>query len=401
MQLFHRYHHHDMHTLFQTDFWRFELSIWLHVLARSMIAVFIPIFLLTMGWVITDVVLFYLIYTLIDVSLNFTAKWLTYKLGARIVLILGTLSFIAFFACLYSLTAGNWALLLAMALFAAIYDTFYWVSHIYYFMVCEKSQGNISQGVSFLYIAKRVAGVLAPAIGAVILIFFNQDTLTIISAIALALSALPLFYIHKTPDRPKKRPKTLREFFPNGQGLREYVIQGLYSFHTVAEGIFWPIFIYLLFETVESVAVIPIIISISTIIFSYFAGHIKKQRRHTIMALGAFLIAATWLLRLVVENNIFYYGTILLIGLFSVLVTIPLDSDLMEKGERKDPLATAAYRNFFAMWPRIILFGGLYLLLEVFHASFLLAAAAMLVIMAMNVLLVMKKPVQPLKEPTV
>ena len=109
------------------------------------------------------------------------------------------------------------------------------------------------------------------------------------------------------------------------------------------------------------------------------------------MALGAFLISITWILRLVIDNNIFYYASIFLIGLFVVLVSLPLESNMYEKGEKKDALDTATYQNFFSMFPRIFFYGTLYLLLEIFQVSFIAAIIGMLMIMAINYIFITKK----------
>jgi MFS family permease len=397
MILFQRYHYHQIDKFFHTDFWLFETSVWLHVFARSMIAIFIPIFLLQMGWSISHVMFFYFIFNVFDAPLNFFAKWLTYKIGARKVIALGTLFYVAFFAVLYNLNVGMWSLLILMALFAAFYDAFYWVAHIYFFMRCEKNDRNISKGVSLLYIVKKIAGILAPIFGALILIFFDKQLLIGLSMIFLLLSIVPLFKIKDTRDRPDKKPKNLREFFKKGDGLKEYIIKGLFSFHNVAEGVIWPIFIYTIFKTVESVAIIPIMAAGTVIIFTYFTSKVKKTNRSQIMTLGAFLISITWILRLIIEGSIFYYVSVLLIGVFAMLVSLPLESNIYEKGEKKDALATSTYQNFFSMFPRILFYGALYLLLEVFQVSFIAAIVGMFIIIAINYIFVIKKPIKDVK----
>jgi len=395
MQLSQRYFYHKIYRFFNTELRLFELSIWLHVLARSMIAIFIPIFLLKMGYSIAEVMLYYFIFNVFDFPLNFFAGWLTRKIGARYVIILGSISLIAFFAVLYNLTFNNWPLLIIMALFAALYDALYWVAHIYFFIKCEKNDDNISGGLGLLYILKRIAGVLAPIFGALILIFFKQQVLILTSIVILALSIWPLLKVKHTHDKPSNKSVKLKDFFKKWGDVKEYVLQGLCSFHNVAEGIIWPIFIFTLFKTFESVALIAIIVSITTIIFTYFTGKIKKADRNKIIALGSLLIAIVWILRLVIDNNIFYYVSVFLVGLFSVLVSLPLDSSLFEKGERKDALNASTYRNIFSMFPRIFFYGILFLLLSVFEISFLVAAISMFVVMAINYVFILKSNRSP------
>ena len=137
MQLFFRYNYHKIYRLFRTEFWLFESSVWFHTFARSMISIFIPILLLRFDYSITELMIYYLIFNIFDFPLNFFARWTIRKFGAKKTIILGILALIAYFACLYNLGPNNWSLLIVMALCAALYDTWYWGAHIYYFMKCR------------------------------------------------------------------------------------------------------------------------------------------------------------------------------------------------------------------------------------------------------------------------
>lgn len=384
MQLFHTYHRHGIYDLLHSEFRLFEFSIWLHVFSRSMIAIFIPIILLQLGYSIGEVMIYYLVYNIFDVPLNFFAGWLTRKIGARLVIILGSLASIAFFVGLYYLTAGNWPLLIAIALFAALYDVLYWVAHIYFFMKCTKQDTNLGKDTSSLRIVKKIAGILAPAIGAIILIFFNQKILIIVSVIVLALSIWPLLKIKGVKDKPEGKAKSAREFFDSWDKLKDYIFQSLSSLHGSAEGDMWPIFIFLLFESIESVAIIPIIVSITAIVFTYFTGKVKRASRNKMIMIGSLLIALTWIIRLSFTNAIILYASVFLIGFFAILVDIPLDSNIFEKGKQSDALSASMYRNTFSMFAKMLLFAVLALLVNVFHVSFIIAAAAMFVLMALS-----------------
>ena len=399
MQLFLRYHYHKIYKLFHTEFWLFESSIWLHTFARSMISIFIPILLLRFGYSITEVLMYYLIFNIFDFPLNFFAKWTIQKIGAKRAIILGILALVGYFAVLYNMGANTWHLLILMAILAAFYDTWYWGAHIYYFMKCSPHDDNVSRDASFLYIVKRVAGILAPIIGAVILIFVNQQVLIIFSVVVLLLSLWPLFKIKDIRDKPKKeRIISAKEFFKTWDDLKEYIMQGICSFHNVAEGVIWPIFIYSLFKSIESVAVIPVIVSLTAIAFIYFTGKIKKGNRARVMALGSLLVALVWILRLFIVNDIFLYASIFLVGLFSIFVSLPLESNIFEKGEKKSALATSIYRNTFSMFPRIFFYGVLILLLEVFKVSFIAAAVAMFIFMVLSLMFVSSKSGAKIKD---
>lgn len=367
-----------------SDFWLFEFSVWLHVFGRSLISVFIPILLLSANFSIGEVIVYYLIYNVFDVPLNFFAGWLVRKIGARFVIIVGILSSIAFFIVLFNLTQNNWPLLILLAFFSALYDALYWVAHIYYFIESSKERHSISKDTSTFYIVKKIGGIFAPAFGAAILIFYNQQILIVFSIIFLLLSIWPLAKMKKTKDRPTGKRPSFKEFFKNKKDLKDYITLSLFGLHGTTEGIIWPLFIFVVFGTFKSVAIIPIILSVTTIIFTYYAGRVHKRDRTNTLMLGSLFIAIIWLLRLFLDSTIFYYASIFLIGLFSVLIMIPLDSNVFEQGQRKDALTVSVYRNTFSMAPRILLYGTLALLVNVFNISFVIAATSMVIIIAVT-----------------
>lgn len=384
MRLFHFHHRNSINRLIHSDFWLFEFSVWLHTFAVSMVSIFVPIFLLQIGYSIGEVMLFYFIYNLIDTPLNFFARFLVRKIGARKVVILGSIMAVAFFVSLFELTVGNWPLLVLIALFAALYDTFYWVAHLYLFMRCSKSDDNVSEDAGILRMMRRIAGMIAPALGAVVLVSWNRGVLLIIASIILILSILPLFKITDIEDKPRRKQKKFNEFFSSWDITRDYISSIFITFHNTAESILWPIFIYFLFVSIESVAILPIIVSVTSIIFLYVAGKTKKEKRDIIMAMASMAIALVWIARLFVDSSAFYYISVFLLGFFTIFVALPLDSYIFEKGEKVDSLSASTYMNASHMFANAILFGVMALLVGFYEVSFILAALSMFMVAGLS-----------------
>ena len=77
--------------------------------------------------------------------------------------------------------------------------------------------------------------------------------------------------------------------------LRLHELEGFFHIHSTTESIIWPLFIFLFFSHIEAVAVLPMIVSITTIIFTFSAGKIDKRKRNKMIILGSFLIAVIWI----------------------------------------------------------------------------------------------------------
>lgn len=374
MHLFRTYHHHQFHRSIKAEFWLYELSVWLHVLGRSVIAVFIPILLLELDYSVREVFIYYLMYHIFDIPFNWLARAYIVKWGARNAIILATVLSLFFFVLLYNLGPAAWLMLVFMALFSGLYDSLYWVAHIYYFLESSKKRHASEKDTSIMYIVRKVGSILAPAIGAVILIFFNEHILIAVSVFFLLLSIVPLFFMNQVSDKPKKPPLKARAFFAKTKTVREYVSLVLYSVHAEVEDVIWPIFIYITFQSIESVAAVPIIVSIVTIIFSYYTGRFSNKKTTRMIAAGGVFIGCIWIARLLFDNTVFYFVSIALVGLFSVFVSLPIDSHIYEKTENIDSLTASTYRNAGIMIPHLVMYITLIAILSMFEVSFVMAA---------------------------
>ena len=106
-----------------------------------------------MNYSIGEVVLYYFLYNLFDMPLNFLAQSLTAKFGAKFAIILGSIFSIGYFIVLFNLTPNNWLLLLALAILAAFYDTLYWVAHLFIFYKYSQKKTETPQRTLVLYIS--------------------------------------------------------------------------------------------------------------------------------------------------------------------------------------------------------------------------------------------------------
>jgi len=381
------YHRHGLHRLAShPDLHRFELALWLHTLARSLVAIFVPILLLQIGHSIAQVMVYYLIYNAFDVPLNFLAGSLVRRIGARLVMILGTLATIGFFGLLGVLPPGHWPLLVLLAALAALYDTFFWVAHIYIFIETTREGVDAGRTVGAVEAIRKLGNVVGPTLGALILIGGGKVALVGASVIIFVLSMVPLFRMRDLHDIPASKKVAFREFFRDPQERRDYLSRALFGIHGDASEILWPLFIFTVFGTLGSVAAVPTIVALTTIIFSYLVGRLTREYRNRLIITGSLLIACVWILRMAVQDPLFYYVTVFLMGFLALLVDIPLDSNMTARGVRIGSLEAAVYRNTASMAPRVVLFGVLALAVGVFNVSFILAAASTLLLFAVNAL---------------
>jgi MFS family permease len=394
MQLAHFYNRHRLYRLSaHPDLHNFEFAMWLHALARSLISVYVPILLLESGYSLSDVIVFYLLFNTIDIPLNFVVERILRKIGARKVMILGTIATIAFFGLLGILPPDNWPLLFLLAVLAAVYDTLFWIAHVYLFIEVNREGIDAGKSVGALEGIRQLAYIVGPLIGALILIVLGKGYLAIASIIIFALSIIPLFRMRHVRDLPNEKKLSIRGHFSSLQDKKNYLILALWSVHDEVDGIIWPLFIFTVFGTIESVAIIPVMVSISTIIFSYLVGRLTKQHGIQMITIGAALVASIWLLRITITNPYLLYASIFIVGISSLLVTIPVDANITSIGLRAGSLATATQRNIISMILRIPLYVVLLLLVNVFKISFGVAAICLIFILYITLISSRRMPV--------
>ncbi|OGG83259.1 hypothetical protein A3A42_01625 [Candidatus Kaiserbacteria bacterium RIFCSPLOWO2_01_FULL_55_25] len=378
MRAFHFYHGHRMGMHF-SDFWLYELSMWFHTLAHSLVNIFIPILMLKSGYDIKGVVLFYLLFNIIDVPLNFVARTFVRLMGARFSIVVATCATIAFFWIFLRIHEPTLTILFLLAALAAVYDTFYWVAHFFLFMESGGTSKQASNSTGIMYAVRQGAIILGPATGAVILIFFSQTALLYVTIAGLLLSLVPLIALSTLPDKPQNRGLMYGEFFSLPQGKVAFLSTAFYALHDAVESTLFPIFIFLLFKSIESVAIIPILISVAAMITALMVGRIKPRLRRLALILGTLAIASTWVVRLVAGDPTIYYASILLVSICVYFVLIPIDSAIFEHALRtRDPLSASMYRNVAFMFTNAILFAVLMLFLNIFEPSFAIAIAGLL-----------------------
>ena len=392
MHLYNFYHGHRLKRFTLTDFWLYELSVWLHTLAMSLISVFIPAILIQDGYALSDVIHFYLIYNIIDVPLNFAARELVVKHGARWAIAAATVFAIIFFYLFLTLHSKEWSMVILMCFVLAIYDSLYWVASLYLFIESDGKSKSISRSTGILYGVKNFAALFGPLIGAGIIVYVGHSALLVATIAMFVLALMPLLSVDDFPDRPAPSLQPVAKFFDKPRG--RHIIQTicLYGIHDSVEHTLFPLFIFLVFGTIQSVAGVAVAMSLTAIFFSVALGKVDPVNRERAIALGALLIALIWISRLLISNNVWFYASICAAGLFQYLILVPLDGKLFDYGRSiGDSLSASVWRNVAFMGANVVLYGILALLVDVFNVSFIFAALCLFGVVALNTIFLPKE----------
>ena len=372
--------------LLDSDLKLFELSVMIQAFAQSLIAVFIPVILWKTGFSIPAIIVFFILFCVFDIPLSILARNLVSKVGARMVLIYSIFAEVIYLILLYNIH-NNFFEIFFLALAIAVFDAFYWVSHIYIFIQSAHNSEKLRSDVGLLNIARNIGELLAPGIGAFIFVAADPKTLIFVSTVIMLLSLIPLYQMRHLDFMLNRKILSFKEFFAQPLEKVNYFFEALGAIQVEASEVIWPFFIFFLLGSLKQVALVPIIISVAGLIVTYITGRLSvRENIYKVIAVGALFLFIFWVGRVVYTANTFVvYSTVFLIGLTAILVDIPIDISIFERGKKTDVLDSAAYRNAFRMFARLLLYVFLFVAVVFFKADFFrqtfyVVATAMLVL---------------------
>ncbi len=368
------------------DFWLFESAVWLHIVGASVISIYIPILMLQAGFALSAVFFFLVLFHLVSGVVTFAVRPFIRIFDARLSIGLATGLFIIFLG-LYSsisLTQELWQLI-ALGVLSGLYDAFYFTPLFYIFIGSNSEQENTGENTGILNLVIKSAALLGPIVGSSLILFFNSDIYALaVASIILLVSLIPLYRIQSIETRPESNPPKFLAFFSDPREKKNYVSLVFFKIHEAAEAMLWPIFIFTVFNTLESIAGLAVLVSVLALLFSYLAGHIKEAQRERVIIIGSLLLALVWTLRVFIEQDLVLYATVIATSLFILMVKIPLEANIFQRGSVHAPLTSSMYKNAFGMLGKGLFFLAVSLSGINFDLAFVVLAVLMLGIALAN-----------------
>lgn len=262
---------------------KFNIFSFISIFARSLLEVFISLYLFKNGFSIKSVLTFYLL----ENGFAFFISYLFVKIGEKYkystVMYIGIFSFIVLQIVLNNIVHSYMYIILISFLYS-LYRRGYWVSRRYY-ITDIIPQRNSSESFSILMIVSEIASIISGYFGGFLLDSFNILSLTIISSVLLVISVIPLIKIKtKTSNKKIELIKNLKKY-----DKRNYVAFSLYEINNLLTFIF-PIYIamyikdsYIMASSINAIS------NLAIIVFILVYGRIIKKRNYFVISSALFV----------------------------------------------------------------------------------------------------------------
>ncbi|MFH0752737.1 MAG: MFS transporter [archaeon] len=275
----------------------------LRTLAISLVAIFVPIYFLSeLGFTLTEVFTYLLIWTLLVIVSSPIVAKITAKIGFKRTMFLSVPLTVVYMILLYMMKGYNihyfW-----IALLGAVSMELFWMGfHIDFAQNSHKKKR--AEEVSTWFSILLAVGVIGPLLGSVIIKFIGFKTLFVIASILMVLAVIPLMFTDT-----KKAPKDfkLKKAIFNKKYKKEALLYAAYGIKEMADSVFWPLFIFLTIKDVVSVGMIISVVALISAIYFPIIGKMidltNDKKSRTFVRLESLISGVSWPFRYVL--NIF------------------------------------------------------------------------------------------------
>ena len=335
------------------------VSIGIKALAQSIIQIFIPIYLYKLGFSISTIALYYIIFfTSITFFMYFSMR-LNYHLGLKKVLSLGTFVLIGYYFLLDQLSRGNIhysIVAITLGLSMAIYYSSF---HIYFTKFSDKK--HEASEISIIRALFRFAAIIGPLIGAFLITKGSFRASFLIVSGLLFISIFPLFLTKdKKINNPKISINRILKADSKKKGLA-YIASGIIG---VTAGILWPLFIFLNIKKVITLGFIISIGSLITIFFLFMIGKMADKHKRKMLKVGIYSHSITWPIRLFFLTPVGIFIMNMLSSITLLMIDLPFSKITYEKGRKSKNIA-----NYFLFREMNLQIGRITVLLIAFFTG--------------------------------
>lgn len=300
------------------------------------ISIFIPVYLLKLGYSFSMVVAWILIQQTVLLFSCFASVFISNKIGLVRCLHI-RFAFLATYLLLMFALPSHPFLFCVIPVLMGIEAAFYWMPlNILFLRNTEKETMGGSLSKFFTY--PKIASLLCPLIGAFIITKFNFPVLFSIALFFVFIAFIPLLPLssHKTHFTFSK--KTIFEIW---QKNRKFFIPEMIDNFMEDAAAIVGIFVYLKLLSVTQVGLIGTIASVSSILFTLTLGKLTDRwDKHKLLKIGAFFVIAVWVYVAVIgqffPHAMQFYIAAILLTLSTKTFLVPYQSMLFNAAREHD-----------------------------------------------------------------
>ncbi len=240
----------------------------------------------------------------------------------------------AYYLTLFFLREHWWLIFVAILLGALNRSFFLPAFHSDFAAMSQKKHRGRQLGI--LNIITIIGALIAPLLGALLLTKFGFFVLFSVAVVFFILSSIPLFMSHEIKSGYKEPYKEAFLQLFKKPWRRKALSFGLYGFDGALSSFFWPLFLFSLaisFDSMGSIASFALLFSLAVTV--YISRLTDKKKHLKLFRLGCYVASMGWLLKALARTALqaFAAQSFYLIG--STLNTLPLTAYIYDTAQKE------------------------------------------------------------------
>ncbi len=267
-------------------------------LALSIVFIFEPIYLYSLGYSFTKILWFYvLVYALYAIFISFGAKFAS-RFGYKHAIFVSNVFQVIYWLVLFSIK-NHPELFYVAPIFFAMQKSWFWPAYDSEVALASvKVQRGREVGVLFSLI--QMAFILGPFVGGFLSYNFGFLTMFIVASMLMLFSVYPLFRSGEIYSRHEFKFKNL------WQVMRKN-IRNFFGYWGYAEDLMvmslWPVYMFIVIPSFLNVGAVSTIATIiGTVLMLYIGKVTDRSKKRSLIGTSAIFYGVTWLFRSLGQN---------------------------------------------------------------------------------------------------
>ncbi len=351
--------------------------------ALGLVSVFIPIYLLDLGYSLQSVFGWFLtMFTSFTIA-SFFSVYLTNRIGFVYTFYIRFIFLISHLGLLLILPSHP-QIFFIIAILTGLDWAFFWIP-LNVLFVRNTVNEKTGEALSKLSAYPEILGMFSPLAGAFIVLKFGFPVLFVVAMILALLAVTRLFPLSSERTNFKFTLNRTREIYTKYSSLFKTEIVSRLAEDT---GMIWSIFVYLQLASKFEVGVVATIAKVVGILFILTLGKLTDEwNKYKLLKIGAVMVSFAWLLNFLIGsttlNPWFFYIATLTMGLSLKTFLIPYRTVLWNSG-RKDDAQFIVLREIPSFIGRVILLSLAFILHDKLPVLFLIIGIIFIYFVILN-----------------
>ena len=278
------------------------LSVFLMTFAESLIAIFVPVYLYSLGYSVSLILFFYFLWSLFFVTFSLTGAKIVARIGIKHAILLSTPFALAYYLLLNFIDVSIGFFLLLPGLAASHAILYNYAFHLNFLKHSEEKRRG--RQLAFLKILEVAATALGPLLGGFLIMKYGFFSLYFTAGLFLIGGAVVLLAVKEKYESFRFHLKGIGRYLLARENRGNFLSFIGYAVEASVNRNIWPIFLIILLVNARRVGTLVTLSVLTSAVVFYLVGQLTDRvdrKRLLKWATGFYFLA--WLMRVFVNSG--------------------------------------------------------------------------------------------------